>query len=72
MSNQEEAPTNHGRQSPLEGIPPGWKGEEDQEVLAWHSCSLRGPAVSKEHRAPYLETPLLTVSPEDSPRSGQI
>ena len=24
------------------------KGEKDQEVLAWHSCSLRDPAVPKE------------------------
>ena len=23
-ASQEEAPTYHGRQSPLEGIPPGW------------------------------------------------
>ena len=23
-ASQEEAPTNHGRQSPPEGIPPGW------------------------------------------------
>ena len=38
------------------------KGKEDQEVLAWHSCSSRDLAVPKEHRAPYLETPLLMVS----------
>ena len=44
---QEEAPTNHGRQSPPEGIPPGWKGEEDQEVPAWHSCSSRDLAVPR-------------------------
>ena len=31
----------------------GWKGKEDQEVLAWHGCSLRDPAVPKEHRAPH-------------------
>ena len=48
-ASQEEALTNHGRQSPPEGIPPGWKGEEDQEVLAWHSCSSRDVAVSQEH-----------------------
>ena len=48
-ASQEEAPTYHGRQSPLEGIPLGWKGQEDQEVLAWHSCSLRDPVVPKEH-----------------------
>ena len=57
---------------PPEGIPPSWKSEEDQEVLAWHSCSLRDLAVPKEHRAPYLETPLLRVSPWHSPWSGQI
>ena len=33
----------------LEGIPLGWKGKEDQEVLAWHSCSLRDPVVPKKH-----------------------
>ena len=42
-------PTYHGRQSPLEGIPQGWESKEDQEELAWHSCSLRDPAVPKEH-----------------------
>ena len=59
----EEALTNHGRQSPLEGISPGWKSQKDQEVLAWHSCSSGDPAVPKEHQAPYQETPLLTASP---------
>ena len=48
-SGQEGALTYCGRQSPPEGIPPGWKGQEDQEVLAWHSCSLRDPEVPKEH-----------------------
>ena len=51
-----------GGKAPPEGIPPGWKSKEDQEVLAWHSCSLRDLAVPKEHRAPYLETPLLMVN----------
>ena len=62
-SQPEEALTDHWRQSPLEGIPPGWKGKDDQEVPAWHSCSLGDPAVPKEHQAPHQETPLLTVSP---------
>ena len=39
--------SNHGRQSPLEGIPPSWKGGEDQEVPAWHSCSLGDAGSSK-------------------------
>ena len=65
-------PTNCGRQSPPEGIPTGWKGKEDQEVPAWHICTLRDPAVSKEHWAPYQETHLLVGSPWDSPWSGQI
>ena len=30
---QEEALTYHGRQSPPEGIPPGWKGQEDLGLL---------------------------------------
>ena len=34
---------------PPEGIPPGWKGQKDQEVPAWHSCSSRDPVVPKEH-----------------------
>ena len=59
----EEAPTYSGGQSPLEGISPGWKSKEDQEVPAWHSCSLGDLAVPKEHQAPYQETPLLTASP---------
>ena len=46
---QEEALPYCGRQSPLEGIPQGWEGKEDQEVLAWHSCSSRDLAVPKEH-----------------------
>ena len=42
-----------------------WAGKvnEDQEVLAWHSCSLGDLAVPKEYRAPYQETPLLMASP---------
>ena len=48
-ASQEEALTYHGRQSPPEGIPPGWKSQEGQEVPAWHSCSLGDLAVSKEH-----------------------
>ena len=68
----EEAPTYHGRQSPLEGISPGWQSQEDQEVPAWHSCSLGDLAVPKQHWAPYQETPLLMVSLWDSPWSGQI
>ena len=48
-ASQEEALPYHGRQSPLEGIPQGWEGKEDQEVLAWHSCSLRDLVVPKEH-----------------------
>ena len=38
------------------------KVKEDQEVPAWHSCSLGDLAVPKEHRAPYWETPLLMAS----------
>ena len=38
-----------GGKAPLEGIPQGWESKEDQEVLAWHSCSLRDLAVPKEH-----------------------
>ena len=45
----EEAPTYCGRQSPLEGISLGWKSKKDQEVPAWHNCSLGDPAVPKEH-----------------------
>ena len=52
-----ETLTYHGRQSPPEGISPGWKSKEDQEVPAWHSCSLGDMAVPKEHRAPYQEIP---------------
>ena len=48
-ASQEEALPYHGRQSPPEGIPQGWEGKEDQEVPAWHSCSLRDLAVPKEH-----------------------
>ena len=51
-----------GSKIPPKGIPPGWEGKEDQEVPAWHSCSSRDLAVSKEHWAPYQETPLLTIS----------
>ena len=69
---QEEALTDCGRQSPPEGIPPGWKGKEDHKVLAWHSCFLGDLTVLKEHWAPHQETPLLTVSPWGSPWSGQI
>ena len=71
-ASQEEALTYHGKQSPPELIPPGWKGQEDQEVPAWHSCSLRDLAVPKEHWAPCWETPLLMISPQDSPRSWQV
>ena len=59
----EEALTYCGRQSPPEGISPGWKSQKDQEVLAWHSCSLGDLVVPKEYRAPYQETPLLMASP---------
>ena len=31
---EKEASPYSGRQSPLEGIPQGWEGKEDQEVLA--------------------------------------
>ena len=61
-ASQEEAPTDHGRQSHPEGISQGWKGKEDQEVPAWHSCSLGDLAVPKEHQAPHLETPFFMVS----------
>ena len=61
-ASQEEAPPYCGRQSPLEGVPHGQKSKEDQEVVAWHSCSLGDPAVPKEHQVPYQETPLLTAS----------
>ena len=46
---QKEAPPYHWWQGPMEGIPEGRKGQKDQEVLAWHSCPLRDPAVSEEH-----------------------
>ena len=42
-----------GGKGPQEGIPQGRKSKEDQEVPAWHSCSLRDLAVPKEHQAPY-------------------
>ena len=61
-----------GGKAPPEGIPPGWKGKEDQEVPAWHSCSSGDLAIPKEHLAPYQVTPLLMVSVQDSPQSGQI
>ena len=48
-ASQEEALTYHGRQSLPEGIPPGWKSQEDQEVPAWHSCSSGDLVVPKEH-----------------------
>ena len=38
-----------GGKGPPEGIPLGWKGKKDQEVPVWHSCSLRGLVVPKEH-----------------------
>ena len=38
-----------GGKGPQKGVPQGWKSQEDQEVLAWHSCSLGDPAVPKEH-----------------------
>ena len=62
-ASQEEALPYHGRQSPPEGVPHGQKSKEDQEVLAWHSCSLGDLVVPKEYQAPYQETPLLTASP---------
>ena len=57
---------------PPEGIPPGWKGQKDQEVPVWHSCSSGDLADPKEHWAPRQVTPLLMVSLWDSPWSGQI
>ena len=60
-----------GGKTPRKAVPHGWKSQEDQEVLAWHSCSLGDLTVLKEHRAPYQETPLLMASPWDSPSSGQ-
>ena len=33
----------------MEGIPEGRKGQEAQEVPAWHSCPLQDPAVSEEY-----------------------
>ena len=66
-----EAPPYHGRQSPPEGVPQSRKGKEAQELPAWHSCPPRDLAVSKEHWAPYSETPLLMASPWDSPSCGQ-
>ena len=38
-----------GGKAPPEGIPQSRKSKEDQEVLAWHSCSSRDPVVPKEH-----------------------
>ena len=38
-----------GGKAPMEGVPQGWEGKEDQEVLAWHTCSLGDLAVPKEH-----------------------
>ena len=38
-----------GGKAPQEGVPQGWEGKEDQEVLAWHSCSSRDMAVPEEH-----------------------
>ena len=48
-SQQQGSSAYHGRQSPLEGVPHSRKGQEAQEVRAWHSCPPRDLAVSKEH-----------------------
>ena len=44
-----ETPSCHWRQGPTEGIMEGREGQKDQEVLAWHGCPLRDPAVPKEY-----------------------
>ena len=44
-----EAPPYCWRQGPTEGVPEGRKGQKAQEVLAWHSCPLRDPAVSEDY-----------------------
>ena len=51
-----------------------WAGKvtEAQKVPAWDSYPLWDMAVSKEHRAPGSETPLLTASLQDSHTSRQI
>ena len=36
-------------QGPMEGVPKGREGKEDQEVPAWHSCPLQDLVVSEEH-----------------------
>ena len=61
-----------GGKAPLEGVLTGQPGKETKKVPAWDSCPLWDLGVPKEQRAPYLETPLLTASLQDSPRSGQI
>ena len=33
----------------MEGVPEGRKGQEAQEVVAWHSCPLQDLAVSEEY-----------------------
>ena len=36
-----------GGKAPQKEFPPGWNGQKDQEVLAWHSCSSRDSGSSK-------------------------
>ena len=38
-----------GGKGPMEGVPEGRKGQEAQEVLAWHSCHPQDQAVSEEY-----------------------
>ena len=63
----QEAPTYHGRQGPPEGILAGCTAEETPKVLTRDSSSSWDLLVPKEHRAPYVETTLLTASLQDSP-----
>ena len=58
-----EALSHCGRQGPQEGVLEDWGSQENPEVLTGDICSLWDLPVSKEHRAPHLETPLLTGSP---------
>ena len=60
-SGQEEAPNYCGRQSPLEEIPLEWKSQEDQEVLALHSCSLRDLAFQKSTELLIRKLPFLQL-----------
>ena len=63
---QEEALTYCGRQSPMEGIPPGW------EVLTRDSGSPWDLSIPKEHRPINIGTPFFTFSLWDSHWSKQV